>query len=581
MPDFSPTPAAPATTATPTADPEAPHGGLLMARAMREAGVETVFSLCGGHIVPLLDGCRGAGIRVVDHRHEGAAALAAEGWALATGRAGVAAVTAGPGFANAVIGLVDAGVWSLPLVLVAGRTGLAMSGRGAVQDVDQRAIAAPVAKHAITCLETARLPRVVADALYQARAGRPGPVYLEVPQDVLSARAAPPDPEIADGYPATIPSPAGAPEDIEAALEILERAERPIVLAGGGVFWSGAGDDLARLAQVARMPVTTTSAARGTVPDSHPWCLGTLVHAGAALASADVVLVLGSAFNANVSFGTAPLFAPGQTVIQVDIHPERIGGNRRPDLALVGDVRRVVADLADAWRRSPPGRDAWLAEARDLTAFMVSTWDRQIDEHRGPRVHAGAAVRETVAFVREAVGKRVTFVADGGDALTWGLAYMYAEAPGRLLSTTTALGTLGVGLPFALGAAAARPDEPVVVFAGDGAFGLSAMELDTAVRHGLQVVCVVSNNCGWRDVSHEQDAWFGPGRRVASELADTRYDLLAAALGGHGEQVDTLDELRPALGRALGSGGPAVVNVRTDPEVLSDLLRNVGSMGLM
>jgi acetolactate synthase-1/2/3 large subunit len=183
------------------------------------------------------------------------------------------------------------------------------------------------------------------------------------------------------------------------------------------------------------------------------------------------------------------------------------------------------------------------------------------------------------AFAREVCGDAVTLVADGGDTLTWALAYLYAEGPGRMLSTTTALGTLGVGLPFALAARLARPDEPVILIAGDGAFGLTAMELDTAVRHNLPVVVVVANNAGWGDVRHHQTEVFG--REIGSALRDTRYDRLAEALGGHGEHVRDLAALRPALQRALDSGVAAVVNVETDPAVLSELLRAMVQMGIM
>jgi acetolactate synthase-1/2/3 large subunit len=575
MPDFAPR--AEASNPVPS---DAPHGGHHVARALRAAGVDTIFTLCGGHILPLLDACPEAGIRVVDHRHEGSAALAAEGYALATGRAGVAAVTAGAGFTNAVTALADAGTWSVPLVLCGGHAPIAQANRAAVQDAPQLAIAAAVAKKTICVYETAKLARFTAEAVYRARAGRPGPVYLELPQDVLAARAAWPKPEIASGYPDEIPTPAGAAEDLEAALGELERAERPVILVGSGAFWSGAGEEIARFAELSKTPVTTTSAARGVVPDSHPWCLGTLVHAGVALLSADVVLVLGSAFNANTCFGNPPLFKAGQRVIQVDLAADALGGDRRPDRVVVGDVRRVMADLERGWRKEAPGRDAWLAQAKNLTRFLRGTWDAQIEKHAGARVHAGAAVREIAAFARERFGGAITLVADGGDALAWSLAYFYAEAPGRLLSTTTALGTLGVGLPFAIGAQAARPGEPVLLFVGDGAFGFSAMEFESAARQNLPIVVVVSNNHGWRDVSHEQDMWYGAGRHVATELADTRYDRLALALGGHGEHVTKLAELRPALARAFDSGKAAILNVQTDPAVLSDLLRNLGSMGI-
>ncbi len=575
MPDF-----APPDSSSDSASGET-HGGLLMARAFKEAGIEILFSVCGGHILPLLDGCLETGIRVIDHRHEGAASLTAEGWALATGRTGLAAVTAGPGFANSLTAFLDASVWSVPMVLVAGRTGLQLSGRGAVQDLDQRSIVAPAAKWSATCYQTERIPRTTKEAMFRARSGKPGPVYLEVPQNILAAKCSLPDPTVPAGFPLDMPASTGAREDIERALAVLDRAEQPLVLAGGGAFWSGAGATIARFCEKAKIPVITTSSARGLVPDSHPWCVGTLVHAGVGLLSADVVLVLGSAFNANVMYGEPPLFGPEQTVIQVDIRPEGIGGNRLPQIGIVGDVRHVVRDLADGLGKPPKGREAWLGQMRSLVAASLELWDNQNASFRGSRVSTGAMVKEVAAFAREAAGDRLTFVADGGDLLSWALAYLPAEGPGRMLSTTTALGTLGVGVPFAIAAKAARPDDLVVSVIGDGAFGLTAMEIDTAVRHRLPIVAVVSNNRGWQDVCHEQDAWYGPDRHVASELADTRYDRLAEALGGHGEYVRTLEELRPALKRSVESGLPAVINVAVDPACCSELMRSLGKMGIM
>lgn len=558
-------------------------GGLLFAEALAAGGVDTIFTVCGGHILSLLDACAQLGIRVLDTRHEGAASLAAEGWALATGRTGFAAVTAGPGFTNALTGFVDAALWTLPLVLLAGRTGLHQTGRGAVMDVDQRAMVAPVAKWTGTCYQPQRIPHLVAEALYRARAGKPGPVYVEVPQDVLM-RSAPRPQGDPGGFPSPPPRPAPDPADLEQALHVLQRAERPLMLAGGGAFWAGADEAIARLAETAGVPVITTSAARGLVPDSHPWCLGSLVHGGLALLQADVVLVLGSAFNANLAYGRPPLFSADSTIVQVDVCAEAFGGNRRPQVAVLGDVALTVSELVSGWSAADAAareaRERWLAQARSAVTASLEHWDEQITSFSGPRIHHGAMAKEVVAFARDACGDKVTFVADGGDALAWALAYTYAEGPGRLLTTTTALGTLGVGMPFSLAAAAARPGEPVFLIVGDGSFGLSAMEVDTAARHGLPVVAVVSNNAGWGDVRHEQDAAH-EGRHVASELAWTRYDLLGESLGAHGEHVTRLDQLRPALQRALDSGRPAVVNVETDPGVLSELLRWAGQMALM
>lgn len=556
-----------------------PHGGRLLARALHEGGVTTLFALPGGHILLLLDACADEDIRIIDTRHEGAATLAAEGWALATGETGVAAVTAGPGFANGLIGLFDADAWSVPMLMISGRTGVHQQGRGAVMDIDQRAIVAPATKWASTCLEAGRIPRFVSEALHRARAGCPGAVYLEVPWDVMQT-----EPEAldvsADGRADATPASA-APSGIGTALAALRSAERPVIVAGSGAFWSNAGEEIAQFAEVARIPVITASAARGVVPDSHPWSLGSLVHGGLAIPTADCVLVLGSAFNANVMYGNAPLFGVDQTIIQVDIAPERLGGNRRPDVALVGDAAAVVRDMRIGWHEGAGDRDGWLEQARGYAQASRQFWDQQVDAHAGAPLHPGAVARELGAFASERFGGNCTFVADGGDALAWALAYTYAEKPGRLLTTTTALGTLGVGMPFALAAKAARPDEPVFLFTGDGSFGLTAMEVDTAVRHDLPIVVIVANNAGWGDVRHEQDQFFGEGHRVASELLPTRYDRFAEALGGHGEHVERLEELRPALQRALESNVCSVIDVTTDPAVLSELLRMISSIGLM
>ena len=553
-----------------------PHAGRLLAERLRANGVEALFTLGGGHIVELLDGCVDAGIRVVGMRHEGAVTQAAEGFALATGRPGVAAVTAGPGFTNALTGFADAALGNLPLVMVAGRTALKRRGRGAIQDIDQAGMLAPLAKWSAVAHTAQSLQRLTDEALHRAVSGRPGAVYLEVPHDVFMSRLHPAAGPW--GFPAPPTRSAASPADLEKALAALTAASRPIVLAGSGSFWSGAGERIAAFCAAAEIPVTTTSAARGLVADSHPWCLGSLVHAGAAVASADCVLVLGSAFNGNLVYGGPPLFTEEQTLVQVDIAADELGGNRHPDVAVQGDVGEVVAQLMQSPRRGRDGR-AWLEQGRELVAMSRHMWDQQVDDHRGPLVHPGALAREVCDFARSAWGGAATLVADGGDILTWTIAYADAEQPGRLLSTTTALGTLGVGVPFALAAKLARPDEPVILITGDGSFGLSAMEMDTAVRHQLPIIVVVANNRGWGDVRHHQREMYG--REVGSVLADTRYDLLAESLGGRGERVEHLAGLRPALERAASAAVAALIDVRTDPDVLSALLRAMTAVGIM
>lgn len=542
-----------------------------MAGALAGGGVEVLFTLCGGHVLHVLDGCVDAGIRVIDTRHEQAAVLAAEGYALASRRPGVAAVTAGPGFTNAITGMADANLSGAPVVVLGGRTPLRSWNRDAIQDVDQLALARIVSKRARTCLEPARLAEHVRDALYHATAPRQGVAYLELPTDVLMAPWA--EAQWSPGYPSEVAPPPAADDAIAAALEMLDGADRPVCVLGSGAHWAGADAAVARFAEATGIPVTSTGAARGLLPDRHPGCLGGLVHGGLAVVQADVVLLVGSRFDGNLLFGGPPLFH-AQRIIQVDVRADAFGGNRIPDLAVQGDAAVVLEQLASGWTGGT--KQAWLTEARAAAQASRDAWDADSSKPvRG--VHPGALARA----VDELVPHPRTLVADGGDILTWGIAHFEAERSGSILTTGTALGTLGVGPPFAIGAAAARPGEAVVCMAGDGAFGLSAMEVDTAARHGLPIVFVVSNNGAWGDVKHEQGLWFGAEREVAIDLGSPDYTRLADMVGGFGVRVRSDDELRPALEAALAAGTVAVVDVRTDPHVVSEILRGIGQLGVM
>jgi acetolactate synthase-1/2/3 large subunit len=561
----------------------APHGGILAARALRAAGVDALFALPGGHILPLFEGARVEGLRLIDTRHEENAAFMAEGWALATGHVAVAAVTAGPGFANAFPGLAESNAAGVPLVVVAGRTGLNRRGRGAVQDLDQLGPSKPVTKWRDECLVTERIPASVAEAVHQARSGAPGVAYLEIPQDVFAASAPEAEPSRPAGHDTEPARSVPVAGDLDRALDLLRASERPVVVAGSGAFFSDAGDALRGFAERTGIPVTTTSAARGLLDDDHPRCAGGLVHGGIALASADVAMVLGSRFNANLVYGGPPLFAPGQRVIQVDVRPEHLGGLRRPDVALCGDVRSTLEAMTAAWAGPEDAFALWADQAKRGAAMSEESWDAEC-ERTATGIHPGWLARETARFAEEAGGGRCTFVSDGGDSVLWGIAMSKAHRPGTNLFIGSAMGTLGVGLPFAAAAKAARPDEPVFLFTGDGAFGLSAIELDTCARHGLGVVVVVVNNGGWGDVRHEQQMFYGDDADQGAKLSTMRYDLLAHAVGGHGERVTTHEEVRPALERALkasAEGAPAVVDAVTDPSVMSDLMKNLSGLAVM
>jgi thiamine pyrophosphate-dependent acetolactate synthase large subunit-like protein len=557
------------------------HGGILAARALKACGIEIVFALPGGHILPLFEGARVEGLRLIDTRHEENAVFMAEGWALATGRPAVAAVTAGPGIANAFAGIAEANAAGVPMVVISGRTGVRQRHRGAVQDLDHLAVLAPVTKWRAECLDTARIPEYVGEAVHQAGSGAPGVAYLEIPQDVFGASASPPELPWPTGHRTEPARAVPVGEDLAAAVRLLASAERPVIVAGSGAFFSGAREALDEFMNVAGIPLTTTSAARGLVDDGHSLCLGSLVHGGIALASADVALVLGSRFNANLVYGGPPLFPPGQKVIQVDVRPEHIGGLRKPEVGLVGDVRATLEALTTAWTHESDGFNEWADQAEQGAQISRQSWDDQCDRPANG-LHPGWLAREVARFADEQGAG--SFVSDGGDSGLWGMAFSKAHRPGTNLFIGSAMGTLGVGLPFALACRAARPDEPVFCFTGDGAFGLSAIELDTAARHRLPVVVVVVNNGGWGDVRHEQRMFYGEDADQGAVLSSMRYDLLAEAVGGHAERVIAQEELRPALERALKAtdqGVPAVVDCVTDPDVMSDLMKNLGGLNVM
>jgi acetolactate synthase-1/2/3 large subunit len=563
-------------------DPASPqHGGILAARALQTAGIRTIFALPGGHILPLFEGARVKGLTLIDTRHEENAVFMAEGWALATGNPAVAAVTAGPGIANALPGLAEANAAGVPVLVISGRTGVRQRHRGAVQDLDHLSLVAPITKWRAECLDTARIPEFIAEAVHQARSGAPGVAYLEIPQDVFGETAAPPETPWPAGHDADPARSTPVHMDVDRAVRLLSGAERPVVVAGSGAFFSQAGDVLVEFIERTGIPLTTTSAARGLVDDDHPRCLGSLVHGGIALASADIALVLGSRFNANLVYGGPPLFPPGHKVVQVDIRPENLGGLRRPEVALAGDIRATIEALTESWTGSSYRFDRWAEQSRQGAAISWQSWNDQSDRPANG-LHPGWLAREVTRFADEQGAG--SFVSDGGDSVLWGIAFSKAHRPGTNLFIGSAMGTLGIGLPFAIACRAARPEEPVFCLTGDGAFGLSAIELDTAARHRLPVVVVVVNNGGWGDVRHEQRMFYGQDADQGAVLSNMRYDLMAEAVGGHAERVTEQDELRPALERAVKAtdqGAPAVVDCVTDPDVMSDLMKNLGGLNVM
>jgi thiamine pyrophosphate-dependent acetolactate synthase large subunit-like protein len=533
-------------------------GGRLVARMLRKEGVSTLFTLSGLHVAPIYAGCVDEGVRVVDTRHEQAAAHAADAWARLHRGVGVAVVTAGPGVTDAVTGVANAWAANVPLVLLGGAAPTFNQGRGSLQEMPQTQLFAGITKWSDRIPTTDLVPSFLARAFRVARTGRPGPVFLEIPFDVLSNGA---DEALAEAQvqyrtDARIP---GDPALVDAAIALLARAERPVLLGGSSIWWDDAVAALDRLATRTGIPVFLNGMGRGCLPPDHPSSFH--LCRKEALAEADVVLVVGTPLDFRVGYGTEPTFAPGAKVIQVDVDAAEIGRNRPIEIGIVGDARSVLGQL-EAGASLAPGVAAWRTALREKEDERAAR-QRAFEESDVRPIHhfrLARAVEEVAARAGD-----VTFVGDGGNVVAVAAKVIRVRRPGRWLDPGP-LGCLGVGAPFAIAAKLAAPERPVCVLQGDGAFGLNGMDYDTAVRFGLPMVVVVGNDAAWGQILVPQRAMFGDDHAPATRLAPTRYDRVVEALGGKGEHVDDPADLVPALERAFASGTVYCVDVAIDPD---------------
>jgi acetolactate synthase I/II/III large subunit len=533
------------------------HGGRLVARTLRQAGVGHVFTLCGGHILPIYDGCLAEEIQVVDMRHEQAAAHAADAYARLTRNVGVALVTAGPGVTDAVTGVANALSARSPLLLIGGAAPIALRGLGALQETEQVALLRPITKGAWSVTETRLIPEVLTTAIRIALTGRPGPVFVEIPVDLLmnvvEDRLAP----IPTGYVHRRPAAADAGSVAELAALVAE-AERPVIMAGGGVYWDDAAADLRALAGQTGIPVFMNGAGRGSMPSVHPQAFAQA--RGFALGRADVVLVLGTALDFRLGYGRPPTFAEDARVAVIDCDAAELGRNRPLALGLTGHIGTILRQLRDALPAAPgPRVSAWASALRKKEDEGQARLMAERLSDAAPISHYRLA--HEIAAVVDA---GTTVVGDGGDVVGCASKIIPLERPGQWLDPGP-FGCLGVGPSFAIAARLCRPRERVLLIAGDGAFGLNGMDVETAVRFGLPVTVVVGNDGGWGQIRNPQLAFFGAERAVATSLPLTRYDRMVEALGGRGAHVREPRQLRPALERALGSDEVWCINVELDP----------------
>ncbi len=544
-------------------------GGEMLVRVLEQEGIQHVFTLHGGHLDAIYQAARGRKIRWTDTRHEQAAGHAADGWARTTGRVGVALVTAGPGVTDVVTAVTNAYLDCIPTLFLGGAAPLRDAETLPLQGgFDQLALMQPITKWAHRITHTHRIPELVAQALRVAATGRPGPVFLELPIDVLFSRVD----EEKVVFPQRVrpdAAPAPSPAAVEQALEWLEQAERPAILAGGGVWFSHAGEALLAFAEQSGIPVFCNAKAQGTVPASHPlsgrsfFTLAALASGGAA---PDVVLLLGTRLGLFTGGHGGGFLAPARRIIQVDIEGEEIGRNRDIQLGIQADCRETLLALARAGReRRWPDRQDWQGTVKQTAAFPQMMFAEALSADSAP-IHPFRMAHEVV----QAAGPEAVLVADGGETASWVDMAAQSQAGGRFL-THGYLGCLGTGMPFAIAAKVAHPERPVVCVIGDGSVGLNFAEFDTMMRHKLPIVTVVNNDQQWGMSAHGQDLIFGAGSRVVTDLAPTRYDLAAAGFGCHAEHVERPEDLAPALQRALAAGKPACVNVMTDPSVIAPI----------
>ena len=552
---------------TSSAEPESTtgtiSGGHLVAKALKAEGVDTIFTLCGGHIIDIYDGCVDEGIAVVDVRHEQVAAHAADGYARITGKPGCAVVTAGPGTTDAVTGVANAFRAESPMLLIGGQGALSQHKMGSLQDLPHVDMMTPITKFAANVPHTARIADMVSMAFREAHAGAPGPSFLEIPRDVLDAKVPVSQARVpqAGHYRASTRS-VGDPADIEKLADLLVHAKKPAILLGSQVWTTRATDSAIELVRTLNIPAYMNGAGRGTLPpgDPHHFQLSRRY----AFDNADVIVIVGTPFDFRMGYGRR--LSANATVVQIDLDYRTVGKNRDVDLGIVGDADLVLSAVSQAASdredNGAMGRKVWLEE---LQAVEEKARQKRLEHLRSDDmpIHPYRLVSEINDFLTE----DSIYIGDGGDVVTFSGQVVQPKSPGHWMDPGP-LGTLGVGVPFVLAAKLARPDKEVVALFGDGAFSLTGWDFETLVRYNLPFVGIVGNNSSMNQIRYGQAAKYGLEReRVGNTLGDVKYDQFAKMLGGYGEEVRDPKDIGPALQRARESGKPSLINVWIDPDV--------------
>ncbi len=538
---------------TETKQTTALHGGRLVAKRLKAHGVSKLFTLSGGHLFSIYDGCREEGIDIVDVRHEQSAAFAAEGWAKATREPGVCALTAGPGVTNGMSGMASALMNGSPMLALGGRAPAGRWGMGSLQEIDHIPFVAPLTKLARTAEATAEIPALVDEALHAALEPPSGPTFIDFPMDQVFMEAS-----VDADAPGSLPDPTTLPaadgDALDRAAELLRGAERPVVMAGTGLYWAHGEDALRALCEELQIPVFLNGLARGCVPADHPMFFSRA--RGTGLKGADVALVVGVPMDFRLGFGGS--FGDETQLIVVGSAPSDRDHPREVAAELYGSVAGSLDALRSA---GGPDRSAWVDELRAVENEKRAAEQEDLTDDRSP-LHPMRVYGE----LAQVLDRNAVVIGDGGDFVSFAGRMIETYEPGCWMDPGP-YGCLGAGPGAALAAKIAHPDRQVCLLLGDGAFGFSGLEFDTFVRHGIPVVGVMGNNGIWALEKHPMEFLYGYS--VAADLQPgLRYDEVVRALGGHGELVERPDQLRPALERAFSSGKPALVNVLTDPTVV-------------
>ena len=542
-------------------------GAEALVESLKRQGVKVIFGIIGGATLPIYDVLQESGIRHILVRHEQCAAHAADGYARASGKPGVCMATSGPGATNLVTGIANAYMDSSPVIAVTGQVNryspntAYMIGRDAFQEADIIGITTPITKHNYQIRYAAEVPKVVKEAFYIATTGRPGPVLIDFPKDTQTERAEmefPDKVEIRGYRPVVKPHPL----QVKKAAELLLKAERPIILAGGGVILSNASDELLRLAEFMLAPVVTTFMGKGCIPENHPLCLGCIgMHgskvANTAILEADVLFAVGTRF-ADRSTGTLDTFCPDAKIIHIDIDAAEIGKNVEVNVPIVADAKSALrAVYREVTKRAEKRRDTpWLRRVKELKDGL-----QEVVEPSGEELKPPVLMKE----LRKLLPADSIVATEVGQNQMWASLYFKVYKP-RTFISSGGLGTMGFGFPAAIGAKVAFPDRFVVDIAGDGSFIMTEQDLATSVMEDIPVTVIVLNNSTLGMVAQWQRLFFG--RRYFSVDLGRIPDFvkLAEAYGAHGIRVDSLSEFNRAVKEAMKANVTTVIDVPISPE---------------